>query len=99
MNQPSTFTVSSPANGVNVSGTVTITGAAGTRWVNTACYQANGTKVCPDATPSGGSYSLTLDTTKLPNGPNTLNVMAFSVPAGQPGGTMTTVTLNINVSN
>src|SRR6202023_2518835 len=78
------FTVSQPVNGANVAGTVTITGAAGTQWVNVACYTTNGTKVCPDATPSGAAYSLTLDTRKVPNGPTTLNVMAFSAPAGQP---------------
>jgi hypothetical protein len=93
------FTVSSPANGATVAGIVTVTGATGTQWVNVACYTTNGTKMCPDATPSGGAYSLTLDTTKLPNGSNALNVMAFSVPAGQPGYTVTEVTLTLNVKN
>ena len=93
------FTVSRPANGATVAGTVTVTGAAGAEWVNVACYTTNGTKMCPDATPSGGTYSLTLVTTQLPNGSTTLNVMAFSVPAGQPGGTVATVTLTLNVNN
>ena len=61
---PTFFTVSQPVNGANVAGTVTITGAAGTQWVNVACYTTTA-KVCPDATPSGGTYSLVLDTTKL----------------------------------
>jgi hypothetical protein len=93
------FTVSSPANGAAVSGSVNITGAAGFQWVNVACYTSNFTKACPDITPSGGTYTLTLDTTKLPAGSNTVYVMAFSVPAGQPGGTSATVPLTLKIGN
>jgi hypothetical protein len=96
-----TFTVASPANGATVSGTVHITGQAGSQWVNIVAYNPNNNyaKVTADVTPSNGAYSLTLDTTTLPNGAATIDVKAFSVPAGQGGGTSATITRTLTIAN
>ena len=67
-----------------MSGTVTIAGTAGTGWSNLRAYNSAGAPVSSDAAPAGGSYALTVDTTKLVNGTNALSVSAFSVPPAKP---------------
>ena len=95
------FTITSPTNGATVFGTVPITGNSGSQWVNVAAYDTSngGVKVAPDVTPSGGTYTLTLNTTTMTSGSHVLAVKAFSVPAGQPGGTSQTINLTLNVSS
>jgi Cellulase (glycosyl hydrolase family 5) len=91
------FTVTSPANGATVSGTINITGAAGTQWINVRAYNANG-PISADATPSNGTYTLSVNTAALASGNNAIKVVAFSVPAGQSGATQT-INLTLNVQN
>lgn len=93
------LSVTSPANNATVSGTISITGTSGSIWLNVACFTTSGTKICPDSAPSGGNFTLSLDTTQIPNGSQTINVTAFSVPAGQAGGTSMTVPLTLNINN
>jgi hypothetical protein len=95
------LTVTSPANGANVSGTITITGQAGAEWVNITAFDNGngGLKVGNDVTPLSGAYSISVDTTLLANGLTSIAVTAYSVPAGQTSGTSTSVTLSVNVEN
>ncbi len=102
---PNSFVVSSPAPNATVSGAASpVTTTSGTTWVNVACF-FSGTKVCADTTPTCVSgtctASLALNTTGLPipNGTQTINFIAFSVPAGQPGGTQAQVDVPLNVCN
>jgi hypothetical protein len=93
------LTVTAPAANANVSGTLSVTGTAGTTWKNVCVYDhATGAKIGNDATPSGGKYSVSVDTTKLTNGAHTIDVIAFSVAAGQAGGTRATVSVNVTVA-
>lgn len=93
------FSVTSPAANATVSGTVTVTGTAGSSWVNVAVYDnATGSKISADTTPSNGTFSLSVNTTLLSTGSHQFNVIAFSVPAGQPGGTKATSSVTVNVT-
>ena len=94
-----TFTVTTPANGMTVSGVIDVRGQAGSQWVNVAAYDVSGAKIDGDTTPSNGSFSMPIDTTRLPEGPATLTISAFSVPAGQPGGVSVNVDLGVTVDN
>jgi hypothetical protein len=67
-----------------------MSGTAGTEWVNVAVYNSAGTKVGADVTPSGGTWSTTIDMGAV-TGSQVLTATAFSVPAGQSGGTSTSV--------
>lgn len=80
-----------------VSGLFTLAGLSGTQWVNVGLFTPAWINVGTDVVPSGSAWSMIVDTTKLPLGSNILMVAAFSVPAGQPGGTATTVPLTLNV--
>lgn len=82
----------------SVSGTFTISGTAGSTWVNVGLFNAAGTNLGSDVKPTNGKWSLSIDTTKLPVGANALTVMAFSVPAGQSGGTSASVPLTLTVA-
>ncbi len=82
-----------------VSGTFTISGLAGSLWVNVAGFDQSYNKVCNDNTPINGSFTLTCDSSKLVNGSNTLTLIAFSTPAGTAGGTTTLSNLAVTVSN
>jgi hypothetical protein len=94
-----TLTISSPVANAAVSGTINVTGSAGSEWVNVAAYDVNGNKIGSDVTPSGGSYSISVNTTLLANGSDEIQVTAFSVPAGQSGGTSATADVTVNVNN
>lgn len=82
-----------------IKGSFTVAGLA-PGWLNVSGYDVNFVQVCNDATPNtSGVYTLTCDSTKLANGTDTLNLMAFSVAAGQPGGTNTQLAETITVNN
>jgi hypothetical protein len=85
------FTVSSPASGSAEGTTFTMSGTAGSNWVNVAVYDSGGNKVGADVTPSGGAWSTTINMGSE-TGSQTLTAMAFSVPPGQSGGTSASVT-------
>ena len=91
------FAVTSPANGSTESATFTMSGTAGTEWVNVAVYNSAGTKVGADVTPSGGTWSTTINMGAV-SGSQVLTATAFSVPAGQPGGTSTSVNVTYTIS-
>ena len=90
------FAVTSPAQNATASSTFTVSGTAGTQWVNVAIYSGS-TKLSSDVTPSGGKWSATVKMGTL-TGAQTLTVMAFSVAAGKSGGTSTTASLNVTIS-
>jgi hypothetical protein len=102
---PTDFSVSSPANGATVSGTIQVTGVAGSQWLNVAAFALTGTtinwsqKLSADTAPAGGAFSLSLDTTQLADGTVPIAVVAFSTPPGQSGGTTTSVNLTLSVDN
>lgn len=91
-----------PANGATLSGIVRLE-VQGNQMANVELLPASG------YLPRLGVFNITgdqtrawldLDTTRLPNGPLTVRISAFNVPAGQPGATeiisMTTRTWNIS---
>ena len=101
----STFSIAAPTAGAAISGpSVAWSGLAGATWVNTAVW-FGGTKISnADAAPvcdANGScpFSGTFDSTKLPNGTQTIRFTAYSVPAGQSGGTSVSVDVSVSVSN
>jgi hypothetical protein len=89
------FAVTSPAQNATASSTFTVSGTAGTQWVNVAIYSGS-TKLSSDMTPSGGKWSATVKMGTL-TGAQTLTVMAFSVAAGKSGGTSTSASLNVTI--
>ena len=89
------FAVTSPAQNATASSTFTVSGTAGTQWVNVAIYSGS-TKLSSDVTPSGGKWSATVKMGTL-TGAQTLTVMAFSVAAGKSGGTSTSASLNVTI--
>jgi hypothetical protein len=90
-----TFAVTSPAQNATATSTFTVSGTAGTQWVNVAIYSGS-TKLGADVTPSGGKWSATVNMGTL-TGAQTLTVMAFSVAAGKSGGTSATVSLAVTI--
>src|SRR5471032_2392214 len=89
------FAVTSPAQNATASSTFTVSGTAGTQWVNVAIYSGS-TKLSSDVTPSCGKWSATVKMGTL-TGAQTLTVMAFSVAAGQSGGTSTSASLTVTI--
>jgi hypothetical protein len=82
-----------------VSGSVTVTGTAGSDWVNVCVFDnATGSKIGADVTPSNGAFSIMVDTTQLSTGSHQFNVMGFTVAAGQPGGTKVTSSVQVTVA-
>lgn len=94
----STFNVMSPLSGATVSGTIHVTGQAGSQWVNTAAYIKEH-KISRDFTPSNRTYSIAIDTTQLEDGPHQIGIIGFSGAAGPIEGTMSKVYLEVNVQN
>lgn len=95
--QTTNFTIDSPIP-ATVSGSFTLSGTAGTRWVNIGLFNASGANIGADVKPLAGKWSLPIDTTKLPAGSNSLSVMAFSVPSGQSGGTSASLPVSLVVN-
>ncbi|MDD5673657.1 MAG: Ig-like domain-containing protein [Chitinivibrionales bacterium] len=98
------FTVTSPTNGTTVSGTTSITGTTGPQWVNVAAYDLNNgnNKVALDVTPVGGAFTLSFNAALVANGAARIAVIAYSVPAGNPGGvayTQSEIDLTLTVNN
>lgn len=89
------FAVTSPAQNASATSTFTVSGTAGTQWVNVAVYSGS-TKLGADVTPSGGKWSTTVNMGTLA-GAQTLTVMAFSVAAGKAGGTSTSASLAVTI--
>ena len=78
---PNDFTAVFPP----IKGTITITGTAGSSWLNVRSYVA-GVPVSPDAAPVAGAYSNVIDTTKIADGPTTFTTMAWACLPGNPTG-------------
>jgi hypothetical protein len=93
------LTITSPANNTSASGTIQIKGAVGSAWANVAAYDVNYNKIASDARPSQGHYTLTANTTQLPNGSDLIRVIAFSAPSGRSGGSSTEIDVTVNVNN
>ena len=93
------LTVTSPANGATVAGTVIFKGQAGSQWVNIAAYDETngGAKVSSDTTPSNGAFAISVETTQLAPGMASFAITGFSVPPGQLGGTSRSVSLSLNI--
>jgi hypothetical protein len=96
---PSAFSITSPANGMNVSGTIAIVAVVGSSWVNASAYVGNWQKVAADVAPTNGKVAISVDTNQLSNGTNIITVAVFTVPAGQQGGTSASIQLTVNVAN
>jgi parallel beta-helix repeat protein len=92
------LTITSPASGATVSGTIQIKGTA-PGMLNVEVYDANGgvySQVTPD---SAGNFSAGVDTKKLANGSQTLTVMAWDSAPGQPFTHSDKKLLSLNVQN
>jgi hypothetical protein len=96
-----TLNVLSPAGGSTIASATLFKGQAGSQWVNIAAFDGNNlsNKISGDTTPVNGSYALSIDSTKLANGSGLVAIVAFSVPAGQAGGTSAEVDTKIYVQN
>lgn len=90
------FSVSSPASGSAEGASFTMSGLAGSSWVNVAVYDSGGNKVGPDVTPVGNAWSTTINMGSE-TGSQTLTAKAFSVPPGQSGGTSTSVNVTYTI--
>jgi hypothetical protein len=99
------FSITSPTSNTTVSGTIQIIGIAGSQWLNVASWATSGgsidwsRKLTGDVAPTDHEFNLALNTTQLTNGTQWIVVRAFSVTAGQPGGTYTEINLSLNVAN
>lgn len=99
------FSITSPTNDAIVSGTIQIIGIAGSKWLNVASWATSGGsidwghKLTGDVAPIDNGFKLILDTKQLANGTQQIVVRAFSVAAGQPGGTATEIGLSFRVAN
>ena len=93
-----TFTLSSPSNGALAKGVLDISGQAAGEWASVAAFdQSDGRKQVSSAVaPSGGTYQLPVDTTRLSNGTHTLAVIAT---AGQGSGATTEADIAVDVEN
>ena len=70
------FTVTSPAANATVSGTVTVKGVAGSKWVKIAIVDMTTGKTVATAKPANGAYSTTVNTTTQTNGNHTWQLTA-----------------------
>jgi hypothetical protein len=94
-----TFTVDSPAPNAVVTGQVAVTGQCGSQWKTIAAFDANWNKVGQDIHPTGSTYSLPVDTTLVPNGAATLQIMAFDTDSGITPANTAVLDLAVNVNN
>lgn len=94
------FSITSSPTTVAPGANFTVSGLAGTEWVNVAAYNSSGTKISGDDTPNvtTGVWTLTCSATNLVTGANTIQVLAFSTPAGVSGGTDTPLTITVTVA-
>jgi len=94
-----TLTISSPAAGAAEGETFSVTGIAGSQWVNVSVFDdATGTKVGTDVTPgAGGAFTIPVNMGAL-SGTRQLDVIGFSVPAGQSGGTQATASVSVTIT-
>jgi hypothetical protein len=97
---PATLSVSSPVAGASEPATFSVVGVAGSEWVNVAVFDdATGAKVGADTTPTPGSGAFTIPVNMgTLTGTRQLDVIGFSVVAGQPGGTQSTVSVSVVLS-
>lgn len=94
---PGALSVTTPTPGSSGPATFQLVGISGLTWANIAAYDsATGNKVSGDVIPSGNAFTLSVNMGTL-TGPRTLNVTAFSVPAGGHGGTQATVSILMTV--
>ncbi|SAL19332.1 hypothetical protein AWB73_01175 [Caballeronia turbans] len=90
------FAVTSPTVNTAVSGTATVKGTAGTTWTKVSVVDmTTGNKVAPDATPSNGAFSTTVNTTSQTNGTHTWQITATDAK----GATRTVQNVNVVVKN
>jgi len=97
---PATYTLSvtSPAANATVKGTIAIAGQA-PGFLNVEISNSSGTLLARTTPNTAGAYTATVDTTRLPNGTDTLTINAWNSPAGQPFTHTAQATLPLNVSN
>jgi hypothetical protein len=95
----SAFDVESPSSGTKVSGTIHFRGLAGSKWINTAVYNWQYTKLSNDVTPENHAFSIDVDTTQLADGPHRLYVKGFDVPPGVMSGNTAEAIVFIDVQN
>lgn len=93
------LTVSTPAANTPVSGKVSVSGTCGSDVVNVGAFDAEWKKIAPDVAPANGAFTLSVDTTLMTNGANTINVVGFTVAAGVQGGTSYPAAVPVTVSD
>ncbi len=90
---PPTLSITAPANGATVSGSVTVTASAGDNvGVTAVTISVDGTALCVDNT---ASYSCSWDTTKTTNASHTISATATDAA----GNTGTAPSISITVTN
>lgn len=97
---PADFSVKTAIPASPVAGQFPLAGVAGSNWLNVAVFDPNWVKLSADTKPdAAGQWSLLVDTTKLAKGADAINVVAFSVPPNQTGGTNAQLPLTLSVDN
>lgn len=92
------LTIDSPAQGAPASGWIQIQGSA-PGMVNVEVYDLNGVLYSRATPGSDGRFSAGVDTTKLPNGSQTLNIMAWDSVPGQAYLHKDQKSLTLNIQN
>jgi hypothetical protein len=97
---PYTLVIDSPSSGATVDGTVTVKGVA-TSFVNVEVRDAAHQSPPLARTTAGadGSFSATVDTTKLANGSDAWTVWAWDSPAGKPAAHQADKPLPVTIAN
>jgi len=96
---PFTLSIASPQNGAAATGTITVVGN-GPGFLNVEAHSPTGellARVIPDD--AAGAFSMSIDTTKLPNGSDTLVIDAWDSPAGTEFTNHASTSLTVAVSN
>jgi hypothetical protein len=96
-----TLAIAASSGSMSVGGSFTVKGTAGTKFVNVAAFDtSNGwAKVSSDVKPdANGAFTLVLKGSSLKKGSHKIQIMAFTVAAGQPGGTSKNAAFTLTVT-
>lgn len=93
-----TLTVSSPASGATVSGSMQVIGKA-SGFLNVEIFSAAGALLGRSTPNSSGDFSMAVDTKQLSNGSQVLTLRAWDAAAGQAFTQTAEASLSVNVQN
>jgi hypothetical protein len=94
---PAKMTITSPGPNAKAKGSITVKGTA-PGYLNVEISH-NGTLLAQTTPSANGGLSTSINTAKLPNGPQALSIHAWNSPAGTAYTQTTTMTLTLDVAN